>query len=139
MANQYQNMYANSTVPCSVFVIPDTSHFNSVKTATVATTRPTGISMNSRRKRPDPDFTGMDAQSGQVAAIAGEGVGVWVDGAASIDLYCNATWTTGDLLMADGSGFGIVATTGNYYGARACATGVVGALCPVDVVIGYKA
>ena len=138
MAVQYQNMYANSTIPCSVFVIPDSTHFNSVKKAVDGTVRPSGISQESNRTRPDPDFA-LTTQAQQIAAIAGESVQVWVDTATGVSLVCAATWAAGDLLMSDSNSAGIVATTGNYYGARAQTTGVIGAICPVDVVIGYKA
>ncbi len=138
MANQYQNMYANSTIACSIFVIPDATHNNSVKKSVDGTVRPSGISQESNRTRPDPDFS-LTTQAQQIAAIAGESIQVWVDGATGVSLVCNATWAAGDLLMADANGLGIVATMGNYYGARAQTAGVIGALCPVDVVIGYKA
>lgn len=136
--NQFQNMYANSTVACSVIVIPDSTHFNSVKKAVDGTVLPSGISWNSARTRPDPDFN-QSTQAQQIAAIAGESLGVWCDGATGVDLVCNFAWTTGDLIMADSNGLGIEATTGNYYVGRAQATGVVGALCPIDVTPGYHA
>ena len=53
-----------------------------------------------------------------------------------VDLFCNEAWEPGDLLMPDANGKGVVATTGNFYGARAQSAGTVGALCPVDVVCG---
>jgi len=136
--NQLQNMYANSTIPCSVFVVPDSSHNNSVKVSVAATNalRPSGISQNSNRTRPDPDFS-LTTQAQQIAAIAGENVGVWCDGATGVDLVCAATWAAGDLIMSDASGYGVVCTSGKFYGARAQSAGVIGALCPVDVVIGY--
>ena len=136
--NQLQNMYANSTIACSIFVVPDSTHNNSVKASVAAnnTVPPSGISQNSNRTRPDPDFS-LTTQAQQIAAIAGESVGVWCDGATGVDLVCNATWNAGDLIMSDASGYGVVATSGHYYGARAQTPGVVGALCPVNVTIGY--
>ena len=136
MANQLQNMYANSTVPCSVILVADATHNNSAKVAANSTVRPVGISVNSNRTRPDPDFS-LTTQAQQIAAIAGESLGVWVEDSTGVDLYCNYAWNIGDLIMSDSSGYGIVATTGNYYVAQAQTAGVVGALCPVDVKIGY--
>lgn len=136
--NQFQNMYANSTIPCSIILVRDSTHNNSVKTAANATVEPVGISWNSARTRPDPDFS-QSIQSQQVAAIQGESVGVFCLGATGVDLYCNATWSVGDPIMADASGFGIVATSGNYHIGFAQTAGVIGALCPVDIQIGYKA
>lgn len=137
MANQLQSMYANATVPCSVIVIPDSTHNNSVKKAADGTVVPSGVATNAARTRPDPDFS-QTTQAQQVAAIAGEYLGVYTNGATGVDLYCNATWAAGDLIMADASSFGIVATSGNYYVGRAQTAGVVGALCPIDVFVGYK-
>lgn len=136
--NQVQNMYANSTVPCSIIVVRDATHNNAVKVAANATVEPAGVSWNSARTRPDPDFS-QSTQAQQVAAIAGESIGVYGPGATGVDLYCNATWAIGDPIMADASGFGIVATSGNYHVGFAQTAGVIGALCPVDISIGYKA
>lgn len=138
MANQYQAMYANATVGCSLIVIRDSTHANSVKIGVDGTVVPVGISTNAARTRPDPDFS-QSTQAQQVAANAGETVGVHCVGATGVDLVCNATWSVGDPIMADSAGKGIVATTGNYYVGFAQTVGVVGALCPVDVQPGYKA
>jgi len=138
MTTQMQNMYANSTVPCSVILVNDTAHNNAVKVAADATHVPVGISTNAARTRPDPDFS-QSTQAQQVAAIAGESIGVHCNGSTGVDLVCNATWAIGDFIMADGSGFGITATSTNYYVGWAQTVGVVGALCPVNVMIGYKA
>jgi hypothetical protein len=135
MANQYQNMWANSTIPCSVILVPDATHNNSVKQAVSGAIRPSGISVNSNRTRPDPDFS-LTTQAQQIAAIAGEEVVVWVDGATGVDLVCNYPWLAGDLVMSDSNGYGIEVTAGNFYVARAQTPGTVGALCPVDIVIG---
>lgn len=135
---QAQNMYAYAQIACSVIVVRTASHNNAVIAATAATTIPAGISWNSARTRPDPDFS-QSTQAQQIAAIAGETLGVWGPGSVGVDLVCNATWSAGDAIMADGSGFGIVATTTNYYVGFAQTAGVVGALCPVDVQPGYKA
>lgn len=135
---QKQTMYANSTVPCSCFVIPDGTHPNSAKVAADGTTaKPLGISDNAARQRPDPDFS-MTTQPQQIAALAGESMGVHTEGAVGVDLVCGAVpWAIGDLLMSDANGNGITATSGSWYGARAQTVGVVGALCPVDVETGY--
>ena len=137
MANQNQSMYANSTIACSVIVIPDNSNYNCVKVAGGATVLPTGVSNNGNRTRPDPDFT-LTTQAQQIAAIAGEEVAIWVDGAVGVDLYCNYAWNAGDLIMSDSNGYGILSTSGNYYVGRAQTAGTVGALCPVDVLPGYN-
>ena len=131
-----QNMWANSTINCSCFVIPDSTHNNSVKQAAAATTPPAGISTNANRTRPDPDFS-LTTQAVQVAAIQGEVVGVYPPGTTGVDLVCGAVpWAAGDYLMSDANGHGITCTAGNFYGARAQTAGVVGALCPVDVIVG---
>ncbi len=131
-----QNMYANGTIVCATIVIPDSTHINSVKAAVDGSVLPAGIASNAPRVRPDPSFT-MSALSAMQAAIAGEILEVYGPGSTGVDLYCNAVWSPGDLIMADASGYGVVATTTNYYAARAQGTGVVGAYCPVDVMVGY--
>lgn len=132
-----QNMWANSTIGCSVILIPDATHFNSVKKAPSGAVLPSGISPNGARTRPDPDFA-QSTQAQQIAAIAGETVDVYGPGCTGIDLVCGTVpWAAGDLIMADSNGYGITCTTGNYYVGRAQTTGVAGALCPVDVNPGY--
>lgn len=125
-----QSMYANATINICRILIPDSAHTNSVKQAINGTIRPTGVSGNGGRLRPDPDFAQSDVD---VAALAGENVAVFADGSRSVDLYCNAAWSPGDLIMSDASGYGIVATSGNYYVGRATGPGTVGTLCPIDV------
>ncbi len=129
-----QSMYANATITTCRIVIPDSTHTNSVKQAVDGTIRPVGISGNAGRLRPDPDFSQANVDQ---AAIAGENVAVFVDGARSVDLYCNAAWSAGDLIMADASGKGVVATSGRYYVGRALGPGTVDSLCPVDVEPGW--
>lgn len=128
-----QNAYAAGTINTCRFVVPHTSHPNAAIQASDATHLPLGISQNSSRLRPDPEF---DAADVLVAAIEGETIGIHPPGSVSVDLLCAAAWNPGDLLMADANGKGIVATTGKYYGARAEGPGTVGALCPVTVIAG---
>lgn len=133
----FQNMWANSTIGCSVIVTMDPTHSNSVKKSADGTKLPVGISTNAARTRPDPDFS-QSTQAQQIAAIAGETVQVYGPGCTGVDLVCGASpWAAGDLIMADTNGYGITCTTGNYYVARAQTTGVAGALCPVDIFPGY--
>lgn len=129
-----QNARAGATINVCRFVVASTVDPNSALQAANATTRPIGISHNFSRANPDPDQTDATALE---AARVNENVAIHDEGSVGVDLYCNFAWSPGDLLMSDASGFGIVATTGNWYGARAQTAGTVGALCPVDVVIGY--
>jgi len=133
MWNQTMNARAGGTINTCVFVKPDTSHTNQVIQATDGTVPPSGISTDACRLPPDPNYTSSQLQA---AANAGEIIKVFPVGAVGVSLYCNAAWNPGDLLMSDASGYGIVCTTGNYYGARAQGPGTVGALCPVDIVTG---
>lgn len=134
--NNQQNMWANSTIPCSTIVIRDATHFNAVKTAAAATTVPVGISTNAVRTRPDPDFS-QSTQAQQIAAIAGESVLIYPQGCTGVDLVCGSVpWAAGDPIMSDANGFGITATSGNYYIGFAQTTGVAGALGAVDIQIG---
>lgn len=130
---QTQNAYAAGTVNVARFIRPDTTHPNAAVQAAAGTIPVLGISTNAGRVRPDPDFT--DAQVLE-AAQTGENIGYFPPGCTGVDLTCAFAWSPGDLLMPDANGKGIVATTGKYYGARAQSAGVVGALCPVDVIVG---
>ena len=127
------NSQAGGTIMCSRFVIPDTTHANRAIQATGGTVRPLGISGNAGRVRPDPDFSQTQTDT---AALVGEPVSIYAEGAVAVDLLCAFAWSPGALLMPDADGKGILATAGNYYGARAQTAGTVGALCPVDVVCG---
>ncbi len=131
--NTLMNAYANGTINTCRFVVPDTTHPNAATQAADGTHLPLGIAGNAGRLRPDPDLSDANVL---VHAIAGETCRINPPGNVSVDLYCNFAWAPGDLLMADASGKGIVATTGKYYGARAESAGVVDALCPVTVITG---
>lgn len=135
MSNTLMNARAGGTINVCRFVIADTTAPNSAVQASAGTSPFLGVSQNSSRINPYPDQS--DATALQ-AALVGEIIGIHPAGAVGVDLYCNEAWAPGDLLMADASGYGIVATTGKYAGARAQGTGVVGALCPVDVINAYK-
>ncbi len=128
-----QNARAGATINCTRFVIASTTEPNTALQASSGSVNTIGISANWSRANPDPDQTDAAAL---IAALVNENVAIYAQGSVGVDLYCNATWSPGDLLMPDASGFGIVATAGNFYGARAQGAGVVGALCPVDVVFG---
>lgn len=127
------NARAGGTINTCRFVVPDTTHPNGALQAADGDTLPLGISQDASRLRPDPDFSDANVL---IAALEGETIGIHPPGHASVSLYCNFAWASGDLLMPDASGYGIVATTGKYYGARAEGPGTVGALCPVTVVTG---
>ena len=133
MSNTLMNAYATGTINTCRFVVPDTSHPNGAAQAADGTHLTLGVSGNAGRLRPDPDFSDANVL---VAALVGEVVKINPPGNVSVDLYCNAGWNPGDLLMPDASGYGIVATTGKFYGARAEGPGTVGALCPVTVISG---
>lgn len=128
-----QNAYAAATIKTSRFVIADATHPNAAIQASDGTKLPLGISSNASRRHPDPEYTQTQCDE---AALQGETIGIHPSGTVGVDLLCNAAWNPGDLLMPDADGKGIVATSGNYYGARAQTAGTVGALCPVDVVCG---
>lgn len=128
-----QNMRAGATINVSLFVLASTTEPNTVLQAAKATTPPQGISVNYNRANPDPSMSDATAL---VAALVNETIGVHSFGETGVDLTCAVAWAPGDLLMSDANGAGIVATTGNWYGAQAQSTGVVGALCPVNVMIG---
>lgn len=128
-----QNAYAAGTIRTSRFVVAATTHPNAAVQASDGTDLPLGISTNASRRHPDPEYT--QAQIDE-AAIQGEIVGIHPPGTVGVDLLCNAAWSPGDLLMSDANGKGIVATSGNYYGARAQSAGTVGALYPVDIICG---
>src|SRR5258708_5897469 len=128
-----QNAYAAGTINTCRFVVPATSHPNAAIQASDATHMPLGIALNAGRLRPDPDFLASDVL---VAALTGETIGIHPPGSTSVDLLCAAAWNSGDLLMSDANGSGIVATTGKFYGARAEGPGTVGAICPVMVITG---
>ena len=133
MNNSVQNMRAGGTIKVSRFVVPDTTANNSAIQASNGNTLPLGIATNAGRLNPDPNYS---QSSVDQAAIANENVGIHGPGSTGVDLYCAFAWSPGDLLMPDSNGEGVVATAGQYYGARAQTAGVVGALCPVDVVTG---
>lgn len=127
------NARAGGTIMTSRFVIPDTTHANGAIQAIDGTVRPLGISGNAGRVRPDPDFSQTQTDT---AATVGEMVTIYGEGAMAVDLLCAAAWNPGDLLMPDADGKGVVATATHFYGARAQGPGVIGALCPVDVLCG---
>lgn len=126
---------AAGTINRCRFVKPATAADHSALQSAEATILPLGISTDQVKTRPDPDIA---ADPNIIAAVTGDPIKVFVAGAIC-SLDCAAAWTAGDLLMPDGSGKGIVATTGNYYGARALTAGTVGSLCTVQVISGYKA
>lgn len=128
-----QNMRAGATINVSLFVTASTTEPNTVLQASNATAVPQGISVNYNRANPDPS---MSDNTALIAALVNENIGVHSLGETGVDLTCAFAWSPGDLLMSDANGQGIVATTGNWYGAQAQSAGVVGALCPVNVVIG---
>lgn len=132
-ADTLQNARAGATINCTRFVIASTTEPNTALQASAATVNTIGISANFSRANPDPDQTDAVAL---IAALVNENVAIYAQGSVGVDLYCNDTWAPGALIMSDASGFGITATAGNWYGARAQTAGVVGALCPVDVFIG---
>jgi len=128
-----QNAYAAGTIHTSRFVIASSTHPNAALQAADGTVLPLGISTSASRQHPDPDASQADVNR---AALTGETVAIHPPGTVGADLLCNAAWDPGDLLMADADGKGVVATSGNFYGARAQSAGTVGALCPVDIVCG---
>lgn len=134
MAPQTQNMRAGATINVARILIASTVDANSAIQAVDGAAKPIGISANWSRANPDPAQS--DATALQ-AALVGENIAYWPNGTPGVDLYCNFAWSPGDLIMADASGYGIVATTTNYHVGRAETAGVVGAYCPVTVDVGY--
>lgn len=132
--NAIQFMRADATINVVRILIPSTSAYNSAIQAVDGTIKPLGISQNWSRANPDPAQS--DATALQ-AALVNENIGVWANGSTGIDLYCNATWSPGDLIMADSNGYGIVATSTNYHVGRAETAGVIGTYCAVTVDTGY--
>lgn len=130
MSSQPQNAYAVADINIGRIVIRDNSHNNACKQAVNATVVPFGISGNGGRSRPDPSFAQSDVD---VAAKAGESVPVFGGGSVAVDCYCNYAWSPGDPIKSDGSGKGVVATTGDFIVGFAQTGGTVDALCPVDV------
>lgn len=135
--NSQQNMWANSTIGCSVIVIPDSTHNNAVKKSPDGTVTPSGISTNAARTRPDPDFS-QSTQAQQIAAIQGETVLIYGPGCTGVDLVCGAVpWAAGDYIMADSNGYGITCTSGHYYVGVAQSAGTAGALGQVNIQCGW--
>lgn len=134
MTATLRNARAGGTINVCVFVKADTGNPNGALQAAGATVPLIGISANFNRQNPDPSLSDATALN---AALVGEVIAIHPAGAVSVDLTCNATWNPGDQLTSDASGFGVVATTGQYVGARAETVGVVGALCPVTVLSPY--
>jgi hypothetical protein len=126
-----QNQRAGATINCSTILVASTTEPNTALQANSATRPPIGIAVNYNRANPDP---AMSDATALIAALVNETIGVHYAGETGIDLLCAATWAPGDLIMADSNGQGIVATSGNWFVARAQSAGVIGALCPVDVL-----
>lgn len=133
MADTPLGYRAGGTINICRFVVADTANPNGALQASDSTHAPLGISTDQVKTRPDPDVV---ADPNVIAAVTGDAIRVHPNGKKGVSLYCNAAWAAGDLLMADASGFGIVATSGNWYGARAQTAGTVGSLCTVDVFVG---
>lgn len=127
------NCRAGGTINITRFVKCDTASDNCAIQAIDGTVLPLGVSTDQSKTRPDSDIV---ANPNVIAALIGDQIKIFVEGAKGISLYCNAAWTRGDLLMPDANGYGIVCTPGNYYGARAQTNGTVGSLCTVDVITG---
>lgn len=127
------NMYAAGSISTCRIVIPSTTHDHAAAQAANGNVLPLGISQHAGRLNPDPNYSQSDVD---VAAIAGETVGIHGPGSGDVLLYCNFAWNQGDLLMSDANGKGILCTTGKYYVGRAKTDGVVDSLCPVDVITG---
>ena len=125
------NLISNGAIGTSVFVTVDATSNNAcIQSASGAF--PIGVSQEGSYLAPTPGASGLaTTASGQLIQIYGLG-DVCLLNATS------AGWTAGDHLKpaADGSGFGITASTGNYFGAIALETLSGTGLGRVQVVLG---
>jgi hypothetical protein len=103
---------------------------NQVLEASNATTQPVGISQKGTWKTPLQGF------DDGLAAVAGGNLHIYSNG-DTCPLEIGGTVTQGDILMSDGSGRGITATTTNWGIAKASKSAVLGDIIEVQVLIGY--
>lgn len=123
-------MRAGGDIIVSTFVKPSTTEDHTVLQAEAGGI-PSGIAQNAGRLHPSPDFSQADIS---LAAKDGESLQVHTAGETSVDLLCGGTWTAGDFLIPMAGGGGTPATGGSWAGARALTAGVIGRLCPVEVL-----
>lgn len=128
-------MYANGTILVSRFVKIDTTRNNAVLACGSAGVV-FGVAQEGGRVAPIPSVTSDPVQ----AAIAGENVGVYVDGDECLLAIGSGGITAGAYIRSDTNGAGVAlagtAATVESYGAIALETASSGELCKVQVKIG---
>ena len=124
---QNPSYVADGDIGSSRFVVQQTTKDHRILVAGAAA-KTVGVSHEGSREAPIPGITPLAAKAGESCRVYGED--------ETCDVVAAAAITPGDYLASDAAGAAVVATTGQFYGARALAAAASGELARVQVVSG---